>query len=269
MSKLKDIVSYIVKFLSSVLFFVVIFVGILCIVLSEDNIKSIMNKNDYASELSSIIREEMENYTASANIPYSTLDDIYTSDELASDLSSVLSSFYKETQPIETDEIKLRLDENIKAYLESQNIKSIREEDISRFVDKIAEIYLDEVNFYGYTDFIKPYTRKVKEYMPILLGILVIIELVLVLVIRFVFHEKKMLYILFTSSILLILSAIFLYSKISIDDIILFQSAFSLLLQTLIKRFITYLVLLGVVLLFIGMLFGIDYSKFKKKTVTK
>jgi len=254
MSKTKEILLYFVRFITASLFFIIGCLMIVGSVLTEKNVYKIMSKTEYSDKLSVIIRENMEGLTASANVPYSVLDGIITSETLTQDLKNILHSFYEETAKPDATQIKEKLDANIRAYLESQNIKSINEEDLNRFISNIAESYEEEVNVYGYLDFVKSISRKVADVLPYLIVILVSLEVCLVLVLKLVFKENRLSYIWFTSSFLFIVVFLFLMFKLSISDIFIFQSAFSILIQSIIRKVLVEFVLTGILLLLIGFL---------------
>lgn len=254
MSKIKELLLYFVRFITSSLFFVIGCLMIIGSVLMERNVSNIMSKTEYSDKLAIVIRENMEGLTASANVPYSVLDDIINPETLASDLESTLHSFYEETEKIDTTLLKEKLDSNIRAYLEEQNIKSINEEDLNRFISNIVESYEQEVNVYGYLDFVKSISRKVADILPYVIVVLVVIEVSLVLVLKLIFKEKRLSYIWFTSSFLFMIVFLFLMFKLSISDIFIFQSAFSILIQSIIKRVLVEFVLSSILLLLIGFL---------------
>ncbi len=260
---IKKSVLYVFKFFTAIIFFVCLLVLMFGILLSKQNISAIISNIEYKDNISKLIKKEMEDYTASANIPYSILDGIYKEEELNHQIDDNIESFYKNTDPIDTSFIGIRLNNNINDYLNKENIKPENQEDINSFISNIEKIYLNEVNFYSYLDFIKPYTRIVVKILPYILLALIIVEISLIFILKVVFKEKRMLFIAFTSSFLYLFFSIVLLVRIDINNLFIFNDAFSDLLQTVLTKVFIYSFIIGILLLLFGFILGIKLGNNK------
>ncbi len=261
---MKTISGYILKVIgvfTTLLLSILIIVGLL---FNSSNISKIINKSGYTEELYVSIKDEMENFAFSANLPSTVIDGIINEDVLKRDLEVFIKGFYDENSTID-DTISSTLKNNIEDYLEKNNIKSVDNEIIDEFVSSVKNIYVDNVTFNGYLDLFKPYISKIARIYPYILISVGIVELIILLILA-IFY-KGLSQVMFAGSLLLFFISCMLLIRIDVSSIKLFSSAFNSILEYIFSKFIVYLFLLGIIELMIGLILEIIKFWQKKKQI--
>jgi len=261
---MKTISGYILKIVgifTTLLLSILIIVGLL---FNSNNISKIINKSGYTEELYASIKDEMENFAFSANLPTTVIEGIISEDVLKDDLEVFIKGFYDENSSID-DTVSSALRSNIEDYLKKNNIKSVDNEIIDEFVSAVKDIYVDNVTFNGYLDLFKPYVMRLSRIYPYILISVGIIELVVILILA-IFY-KGLSQIMFAGSILLFFISCMLLIRIDVSSIKLFSSAFNSILEYIFSKFIVYLFLFGIIELMIGLILEIIRFLNKRKQI--
>lgn len=263
------IIINILKFIIMVILTVcLLFVGIKNVVTSTMlNKKYILQKLDetnFYSETYKIVKSNFENYISQSGLNEDVLENICTEDKVKKDINIIISNIYDGTnEEIDTSEIAERLNSNIdkQNVRTSKNIKAIDE-----FVNHICESYRDSIINTKYDKTINDLYEKILRNLEKINKIVItisIIDIVLLAVLN-IKNISKILANLaettFATSLLQFVFIIIIKTKVDISNIKAFNEAFSETIVEIIKNILNQINILGIVMLFISIIFTVIYE---------
>lgn len=146
---IKRIISIILSFLLTVIFTVVsIVLGIYVGFLNENRLLDGLNYKDYYSSVEKSFYENAKDVTIPIGLPEEVLDGIVESEKIHSDVKEyVVSSVNGQSFVIVTDDLRDKLEQNVRKYFEeSGSIMSVEQENtIPEYTQLIADEYLNAV----------------------------------------------------------------------------------------------------------------------------
>lgn len=146
---LKSFISIILSFLMSVIFTVMsLVVGIYIGFLNENRIIDGLNYKDYYKGVEKTFFENAKDLSTPIGMPDTVLNDIVVSEKIHSDVKNyVISSVNGKNYTISTDELKIKLAENVREYFAQQNMEMTPEQEatVPEYTQLIADEYLKTV----------------------------------------------------------------------------------------------------------------------------
>ena len=125
MKIVRKIISYIFSILLVTLMFATIILSMVnAVIFSKSNIKNKMQKVDYYSEISNIIKDSANNYIMQSGFDESIMDSVIPKEKINNDIDKVIDAIYDGKEiDISTEEIRAGLDENVQKYIQQNNYK--------------------------------------------------------------------------------------------------------------------------------------------------
>ena len=271
----KKIISYILVFLLIITLLTSIITTILKqTILKEKYILKLLSKNDYYSKTYNEIVEKFKDNTIQTGLTEEVLEEIISQDKVYNDINSLIEYLYNNTEKIEidTENIKIKLQENINKQIEENNKKVSKDEQesINTYVETITKIYNNSII---YSEQYVQQVQKAITSVNIILNKIQIISymlFVILLILIIVINKKESYkYLSITSTatgILFILVRIIEKSSMKIQNLLILNKAFSQVLINLIENTIINLLTIGITLFIIGI--ALNFIK-NKDAITK
>ncbi len=266
--KTQRIISYILGF------FLVIFLVLLAIlailkttILNEVAVKKALDENNYYQIITDKIFENMKDYMRSSGLNVEILNDLFTVEDVRSDVNRYLDKIYQDSK-IEFDDtnLKEKLTKNIEISLEKQDLKINDEDEISSFVTEMVKIYKNETNLYNIINGFIESIQKANNLLSIVVIILLVICIALIIPIAWM---KVRCFGTITIAVGLILYYIrfAIYEKIDFKNILILSKEFSVVLTWLLTKIANYIAIYASVIVVIGLVIVIveSYITMKKK----
>lgn len=203
-------------------------------ILKEEFIEGLLNKNNYYSKIYNEIIEIFKNNTIQSGLEENVLDGIITEEKVENDVKLLIKNIYgKEETSINIEMVKAKLEENINQKIKENNKKVNQEEqkNIDAYVKTITDIYSNGIIY------AKQYIPKIQNIISNIQKNLVKIEVItyavsiLLIIILFIMNKEESLNYLSIASIstgmLLIMPKILVSLSLKIENILLFNKAFS------------------------------------------
>ncbi len=240
--KTKKIICYILGFMLTILLVVLIVLGVLkSTALSEYSVKRTLDKTNYYSLVSDKIRNNMKDYMTSSGLDEEILNDLFTDEDVRSDVNKYLDKLYQDSNiEFEDKELKEKLTNNINASLEKNNLQVEDQEAIDSFVTEMVKIYQKETNLYNLVDNFTDSIQKVNN----LLGIVAIVLLVICIIIFITIAIMKVRCfgpITLGVAILLFYVRFAIYEKVDFKNILILSKEFSNILTMILTKIANYL----------------------------
>lgn len=231
--KIKNIISFILKFFLSILIILLTSIIILkSTILNKEYIKEVLEKENYYEKLSNSTKEEMKNYLIQSGFTEEIIEDIYTTNDIKNDVNRLIDQVYSNSEiTINTDKIKTNLENNITSYLEEKNIEFSNSDELDRFVLLIADIYEEEVGITNYLNILQKVYLSVSEFiMPIIIT-LVALTFILITILLLLKSKYILSVPLLTLTFTYLIISFYLKDKIAIDNLLILSQDISNLIK--------------------------------------
>lgn len=253
--KAKLLIQYILQFLFPIfLFFFIILTMLFFTVFNPKYILKTFEKCDYYTKLQNTIDEEMNNYIIQSGFDESVLNNIYPKEDLKKQVRNIVYSMYRhDTYKVDTKTVETNLKQNINEYLSTNNIVVNDEESISKFIEKMAEVYEENIHI------LKSITMLDKLLyfgkISCLIGsiTLFVIVILLYIILKKIYKVNCLSTTLFTNAILLFMTCMYFYNRLDINHINLLSASFSSFIMILLKNMLIYLLELSLITIMLGM----------------
>ena len=251
MKNKKILLYYLLEFILTICVFITILLLIIKItILNKNNILKIIDNNNYYHELYLDINNDFENYIMQSGFDIKIVDNLFTKDDLQKIIHKNVDNFYKgESILINTDIVKEKLDDNINNYLESNNIKITDEKALNLFKDEIIKIYKERIIINDKLIKLSNYFNQINKLINIAFIVLVIIDIILYLIIKFIFKKITLSIPVLTSMFLLMFGYFLIIEKININNIVFWNNYVSKVIIDIllnIKNTTKYVIIIGV-----------------------
>ncbi len=266
--RLKIIINYLLSFLLSVLTFLLLVLAVLkTTIYNPDFIKKEFKDNNYYSNLSKSIKNEMSNYIVQSGFPEEILDNIYTEKMLEENLNDIIGASYNGGRKprVETKQVAKNLKNNINSYLEKNNIEVTDRESLTRFEQQIIEVYSNEISLSNAITYLQKIILKTNKIINIAIIILIILIIILIIYIKIKLKERALSIPLLTTGLLGILSYIYINSNITVYNIFIWDSNISLVLQSILSNILNKFLIIGIIFVILGCLDPIIDTIYKEK----
>ena len=188
----KNIISYIPSFIMVALIIAIVAVSFLQNkVLNEDYWKMQMEQNNYYEKLEVTINDGFENYIMQSGMDSSVFEGIYDFERIKKDTNAIINSILNnEEYQIDTDDIREKLDNNIRNYIKNNKIlvNKATENQIQNFENAIVSTYSNSVSYSS--SVIKSISKiigRVRNIMPkalVLVVVLLVIDAIAIIVLN-------------------------------------------------------------------------------------
>lgn len=263
------IIINILKFIIMVILTVcLLFVGIKNVVtstmLNKTYILQKLDETNFYSETYKIVESNFENYISQSGLDEEVLENICTEDKVKKDINIIISNIYDGTnEEIDTTEIAEKLNSNI----DKQNVRTSKNSNaIDEFVNYICESYRDSIINTKYDKTINNLYEKILGGIEKVNKIVIIISIIDIVLLA-VLNIKNISKILanfaettFATSLLQFVFIIIIKTKVDISNIKAFNDAFSKTIVAIIKNILNQINILGIVMLFISIIFIVIYE---------
>ena len=245
---MKKIISYFLAILLAVFLIATIFILITSnTVLNENFILKLLDENHYYELLSTSIKSGIEEYIQQSGLDNDVFENIYTEENLKQDVKTIITNTYNNTETeINANVVKDNLRRNIDNYLNENNVTLSRQEqkNIDDFVEEVGEVYEKEISHPVYLDTAQKVIIRAKKVISqygryVYIAALVSAILILVINIKSIRDVLKYFAIsLLTSAFFIIIGITLIRVRVNIDNLLILNSSFTLLITNGIKKII-------------------------------
>ena len=245
---MKKIISYFLAILLAVFLIATIFILITSnTVLNENFILKLLDENHYYELLSTSIKSGIEEYIQQSGLDNDVFENIYTEENLKQDVKTIITNTYNNTETeINANVVKDNLRRNIDNYLNENNVTLSRQEqkNIDDFVEEVGEVYEKEISQPVYLDTAQKVIIRAKKVISqygryVYIAALVSAILILVINIKSIRDVLKYFAIsLLTSAFFIIIGITLIRVRVNIDNLLILNSSFTLLITNGIKKII-------------------------------
>lgn len=255
---MKKIISYLMSIFIAILFIILIIVEVASNTILDYNfILSILSQNDYYGLLDVEIKSKFENYVKQSGLDSEIFENIYSKDKLKEDMENVIKATYNSEEiKINTQSIETNLKNNIDKYLYENNItlNSEQQENMQEYIRKIIDIYEKEVSHPVYLQTVEIIILKasniIDNYKNIIYTIALILMLtIMILNLKAIYDGLKYIAIgILIASFFIIIGIIIFNLRINIENIIILNTNFTLIVINFLKNIMIKFVKNGIIL---------------------
>ncbi len=234
-NSLKVILYYFLEFLLSLLvFLLIILIVFKTTVLNSNYLLKKLDENNYYEELSKNIKNEFENYIMQSNLPNNVVEDLFTIDDLKEEVNRTIKDFYNGKKvSINKEKIKNKLENNIEAYLEKNNIVVTDKSSLDQFSNEVVKIYSTRIMIASELTNVSSLFHKINEYVKLAIIILTILVLILSLIIKILFKKMTLVIPIMVSSLLILIINYMLFAQINIQYITFWNDSISSIIRNI------------------------------------
>lgn len=272
MKIVRKIISYILAVIVVILMSVTIILAMINnVIFSKSNVKKHMNKVDYYTEISNIIKDSANNYIMQSGFDESIMDSVIPKEKINNDIDKVIDAIYEGKEiDISTEEIRANLDENVQQYIQQNNYKvdAQTRKDIAKFEDKIESIYENSITYS------KNAVKQVVSYFKMakrITRLALITVLILLIILAFITYKINKAFFgisLLATGIICIFIKCYSGLNIAVNNILMVNKTFSNLMINLINQVVQYIFMSGIILTVLGIFFIIIFER-KSRIMSK
>ena len=214
---MKTILSYTMKFIQSISFFLLSLSIILILtVFNEDYVLDLLDNHNYYQELYDNTLEEVSYYLEQSGLNEGVLNNVISVKSLKKDIITSIDNLYaNEKISVNTEEFQTNLTNNINTYIKENNIRVDNKDAVNILTKKLVNIYEEEISYNNTFEKVRPLFNKAHQLTKIILGISLIVSIITYLINRYLFKDRNIIASLFTNFV--ILCGLVLYIKYTID----------------------------------------------------
>lgn len=265
MKIVRKIISYILSAIVVTLMSVTIILAMINnVIFSKSNVKKHMNKVDYYTEISNIIKDSVNNYIMQSGFDESIMDSVIPKEKINNDIDKVIDAIYEGKEiDISTEEIRANLDKNVQQYIQQNNYKvdDQTKKDIAKFEDKIESIYENSITYSkNAVKQVVSYFKMAKRITRLAL-IAVSILLIIFAFITYKINKASFGISLLATGIICIFIKCYSGLNIAVNNILMVNKTFSNLMINLINQVVQYIFISGIILTVLGIVFIIFFER--------
>ena len=256
----KNILRYIITIILSLSIICLVLVNIASsTVLNENYILDKLDKTSYYSKIYEEAKSNFENYIYQSGLDESVLENVITQEKVENDTKKVISNIFNGLEEtVDTQEIKDKLNENIKASVGELNIT--QQKAVDTLIEKICEEYTDTISHFSYEKQIFNIYQKALKYIQLaqkatLIAIGVSAILLILINLRRIYKIFVFIGIALTSSgIFFIITNGIINAKVKIQTITILNDAVSYTLRDVLSSILQTINQYGIILLVTGII---------------
>ena len=249
------LLSYIMKFIQSISFFLLSLSLILILtVFNEDYVLDLLNNHNYYQELYSNTLEEVSYYLEQSGLNEAVLNNVISVKSLKKEIITTIDNLYTNQKiTVNTEEFQNNLTTNINNYIKDNNIRVDNKDTVNILTKKLVNIYEEEVSYNNAFEKVRPIFNKTYKLTKIVLYLSIIISIITYLINRYVFKDRNIIASLFTNFV--ILGGLVLYTKYTIDinNIFFYNTSVSNILMEFINSVLKCMLVTGIISFFLGL----------------
>ena len=253
MKNKKILLYYLLEFILTIFIFLTIILLILRLtILNKNYFIKTLEKNNYYNELYLDINNDFENYIMQSGFDIKIVDNLFTEDSLKKVINNNVDNFYKGKEiKVDTNNIKENLNNNINIYLESNNIRVTDEKSLNLFINEIINIYKNRIIINDKFIKLSNIFYKINKLVNIGTIILFILDIILLIFLKFIFKKIILTIPVLSSLFILILGYFLILDKININNIVFWNNYVSSIIKSIflsISALIKYIVIIGIII---------------------
>ena len=268
MSKKNILLGYLFGFITSITLILLVLLLICKFTISNKNyLLNILEKNNYYEKINDEIKEEMELHLLSTGFTNEILENVYTKEEVISDIKIFIDNMYDgKVTILDKSNIRFNLNINIDNFFKKTKLSVMNKTELNNFVDDLTNAYKDEIRLYGFIDDALVKFNKINNIINIgtiiTLILFIILSFVLIKIVKIKYYGS----IIASGGLIILFIRLFIIEKVDVEELLIITENFSIILRnilinlekiTLISSII--LIILGIVIAFIN-----SFEKMKK-----
>ena len=256
----KNILRYIITIILSLSIICLVLVNIASsTVLNENYILDKLEKTSYYSKIYEEAKSNFENYIYQSGLDESVLENVITQEKVENDTKKVISNIFNGLEEtVDTQEIKDKLNENIKASVGELNIT--QQKAVDTLIEKICGEYTDTISHFSYEKQIFNIYQQALKYIELaqkvtLIAIGICAILLILINLRRIYKIFVFIGIALTSSgIFFIITNGIINAKVKIQTITILNDAVSYTLRDVLSSILQTINQYGIILLVTGII---------------
>jgi len=249
---LRPIISNILLFIESLLFFSIAFILALKItVLNENSVIKQMKKTNYYEKVNEEIKDTMKYITRKSGYKDYIVDEVISEEDVKNDINKFVRSIYKKEElQLNTEHLKENITINLEKYLEEKNITKTDTEK-NTYINKIISTYKNEISLMHQMNDISDTISKTNTISNSLLLIFIIDLIALIIINKKVFNKKEYHVLALASALSLIGTNIFI-KTLNIKNLFIYNNTVSEVIKRTLNKVSQANILFTVLCIIIG-----------------
>lgn len=273
-----------IQYILTIILIITILAYFFIILISNTILKKqyIINKiesTNYYSKIYKNVKSNFEKYIEQSGFEENILENIVSEEKVKNDTQIIIKNIYDGTnQEIDTQEIKDNINQNILKSLQDKKINKTQQNAINTFIEHLCNEYEETISHFSFEKQINQTYQKAIQYINIAKKI-IIIFIILDILLLFMIKLKKIYKFvsligisLSATGILLMITNLFINTKIKIQTIIILNNAISKILKNILTEILnimarngTYLLAFGIILIFFAnLIYNIKETRTKE-----
>ncbi len=252
---MRIVLSYIMKFIQSISFFLLSLSLILIFtVFNEDYVLDLLNNHNYYQELYDNTLEEVSYYLEQSGLNEEVLNNVISVKSLKNEIITTIDNLYTNQKiTVNTEEFQNNLTTNINNYIKDNNIRVDNKDTVNILTKKLVNIYEEEISYNNTFEKVRPMFNKAYKLTKIVLLISIIVSIITYLINRYVFKDRNIIASLFTNFVILV--GLVLYTKYTIDinNIFFYNTSISNILMEFINSVLKCMLVTGIISFILGL----------------
>lgn len=271
MKVIATIIKYIIVFILAISIIMLVVVNIFSsTILEKEYILSKLEETGYYDEIYEYAKSNFENYIGQSGLDEEILENIITKEMIKNDTKTIIENIYDgKDKKVETKEIENTIKQNISKSLEGQKLTATQQKAIDEFVKHICDEYTTSLLHTNYETKINNYYKTIIKYKEMAekgLIITAVICALLLLILNIKSISNFFIQIGVSAMVpafILIITNIFINTRIKIQNIVLVNDAFAKIIKTVIADVLNNMMKYGIVLLASSMILIIAFNLIK------
>lgn len=271
MKVIATIIKYIIVFILAISITMLAVVNIFSsTILEKEYILSKLEETGYYDEIYEYAKSNFENYIGQSGLDEEILENIITKEMIKNDTKTIIENIYDgKDKKVETKEIENTIKQNISKSLEGQKLTATQQKAIDEFVKHICDEYTTSLLHTNYETKINNYYKTIIKYKEMAekgLIITAVICALLLLILNIKSISNFFIQIGVSAMVpafILIITNIFINTRIKIQNIVLVNDAFAKIIKTVIADVLNNMMKYGIVLLASSMILIIAFNLIK------
>lgn len=271
---MKTISYYIGEFILAIL--IILLAGLMLLgntIFKEDFMVKEIEKSNFISELYKTTEEEFSYYILQSGLSEEVVTGLISESEIKEVFLNYLHDFYEgNTLEIPTDQIKTKLEDNIIAYLNRNNLTVSDEASLDMFVEEIMNTYKQNMENSFLLGKVQTPFVKIKNLLPTITIMLSITIILLGLLLKFGTQRNVLGIPLFTSTFVNGTLYIYLLNSLDMQNFYVYNASFSNLMKSIQTSIYSNIIMIIISCAVLGLLStgisSIHTKKGKKKIKT-
>lgn len=252
---MKIVLSYIMKFIQSISFFLLSLSLILIFtVFNEDYVLDLLNNHNYYQELYDNTLEEVSYYLEQSGLNEEVLNNVISVKSLKNEIITTIDNLYTNQKiTVNTEEFQNNLATNINNYIKDNNIRVDNKDTVNILTKKLVNIYEEEISYNNTFEKVRPMFNKAYKLTKIVSLISIIVSIITYLINRYIFKDRNIIASLFTNFVILV--GLVLYTKYTIDinNIFFYNTSISNILMEFINSVLKCMLVTGIISFVLGL----------------